>query len=634
MTRIISVEENSPSGRWLQSMGYAHDGYLRVDEDRWQRFSDEVSNHVAHQHLSEEERKLFCCVAYLTHEKPQSPPEAVAPHPIMVVPEPVPIPPPLSIPVVRTRDWLGITRNILLLAILLVLLGKTAHCQQVVYGRYSAAPTALTDGQSAPLLFDTAHRLIINCGTGCSGGGGGSNPAAGATGSAVPTSASYNGLNVGGNLLGQTGISGAGVVAGHTLLVDKNGAPFDSSVTLGSALALQVAVPDGVIAVQGSPPWTIKGTGTAGTPNTGVVTIQGISSMTKLLVTPDANSAINLAQANGATVNIGNGTAGTGTLRVAIASDNTAFSVNQGTSPWIIAGGGTAGSAASGVVTIQGIASMTKLLVTPDANSAINLAQVNGATVNVGNGTTSTGTQRVTIASDNTAFSVNAVQSTSPWIIAGGGTAGSAASGVVTIQGIASMTKLLVTPDANSSVNVAQINGVTPLMGNGVTGTGSPRVTIASDNTAFSVNSVQSGTWTVQPGNSANTTAWLVQPVPGTANGMSLFNLEPTASDNHANIKNGATLFYHLQATNKGSNNLYLRLYNAGSGFSGCASATNLVYSAIIPNGTGNGAGIVDDYPMGITFSTGLSVCVTGAYGQGDTTNAVASIGEINIAYK
>jgi hypothetical protein len=36
----------------------------------------------------------------------------------------------------------------------------------------------------------------------------------------------------------------------------------------------------------------------------------------------------------------------------------------------------------------------------------------------------------------------------------------------------------------NLSTNVAQINGVTPLMGNGVTGTGSPRVTIASDNSA------------------------------------------------------------------------------------------------------------------------------------------------------
>jgi hypothetical protein len=57
--------------------------------------------------------------------------------------------------------------------------------------------------------------------------------------------------------------------------------------------------------------------------------------------------------------------------------------------------------------------------------------------------------------------------------------------------------KLLVTPDsvalpANQSVNVSQINGVTPLMGNGVTGTGSQRVTIASDNTAFPVNATLS----------------------------------------------------------------------------------------------------------------------------------------------
>src|ERR1051325_9494202 len=51
--------------------------------------------------------------------------------------------------------------------------------------------------------------------------------------------------------------------------------------------------------------------------------------------------------------------------------------------------------------------------------------------------------------------------------------------------------------EANQSVNTAQINGVTPLMGNGTTGTGSQRVTIASDNTAFTVNAAQSGTWNV-----------------------------------------------------------------------------------------------------------------------------------------
>lgn len=63
------------------------------------------------------------------------------------------------------------------------------------------------------------------------------------------------------------------------------------------------------------------------------------------------------------------------------------------------------------------------------------------------------------------------------------GTAGTASAQVLTVQGVASMTKLLVTPDANSAVNVAQINGVTTTMGNGVSGTGVQRVTIASDST-------------------------------------------------------------------------------------------------------------------------------------------------------
>jgi hypothetical protein len=89
-------------------------------------------------------------------------------------------------------------------------------------------------------------------------------------------------------------------------------------------------------------------------------------------------------------------------------------------------------------------------------------------------------------------------------------------------------------------VNVAGFNGSTPLMGNGPTGAGSLRVTIASDNTAntnawkvdgsavtqpvslvsvpshavtnagtFAAQAAQSGTWTMQPGNTANATPWL-----------------------------------------------------------------------------------------------------------------------------
>lgn len=92
-------------------------------------------------------------------------------------------------------------------------------------------------------------------------------------------------------------------------------------------------------------------------------------------------------------------------------------------------------------------------------NSAVNVAQVGGNTTAVGNGTTSTGTQRVTLSSDST--------------------------GQVAL---ATGANVIGTLTANQSVNTAQINGVTPLMGNGVTGTGSQRVTIASDNTAFNVN--------------------------------------------------------------------------------------------------------------------------------------------------
>jgi hypothetical protein len=66
----------------------------------------------------------------------------------------------------------------------------------------------------------------------------------------------------------------------------------------------------------------------------------------------------------------------------------------------------------------------------------------------------------------------------------------------------------------NRAVNVAQINGVTPLMGNGVTGTGSQRVTIASDNTAFAVNPA-SATTPVSTMNSASANAGLNAAIAG-----------------------------------------------------------------------------------------------------------------------
>lgn len=112
---------------------------------------------------------------------------------------------------------------------------------------------------------------------------------------------------------------------------------------------------------------------------------------------------------------------------------------------------------------------------------ATNVSQVGGNATATGNGTTTTGTQRVTLSSDST--------------------------GQVTLATGANTIGALT---ANQSVNLSQVAGTTTSTGNGTAGAGTQRVTIASDNTAFTVNAAQSGTWTVQPGNTANTTAWLV----------------------------------------------------------------------------------------------------------------------------
>lgn len=95
--------------------------------------------------------------------------------------------------------------------------------------------------------------------------------------------------------------------------------------------------------------------------------------------------------------------------------------------------------------------------------------------------------------------------------VSGTGTAGSAASGVMTVQGIASMTPLVVS-DGTGSMNVIVDSGTLTSITNPVTvaqGTaGNLNATVVGTGT-FATQAAQSGTWTVQPGNTANTTPWL-----------------------------------------------------------------------------------------------------------------------------
>jgi hypothetical protein len=96
---------------------------------------------------------------------------------------------------------------------------------------------------------------------------------------------------------------------------------------------------------------------------------------------------------------------------------------------------------------------------TPGTTNAVSIAQIGSTTITAGNGVTGAGSQRVTIASDNTPFPIKIDQTT---------------------------------PGTTNAFAVAQIGSTTVATGNGVVGAGVQRVAIASDNTAFAVNATLS----------------------------------------------------------------------------------------------------------------------------------------------
>lgn len=575
----------------------------------------------------------------------------------------------------------------------------------------------------------------------CSGGGGGSNPAAGPTAAAVPLDASYNGLNVAGNLVGQTGSTVSAHTSADVALHDGAGNAINSTSN-----ALNVNFTNSVIGVtQSTNPWIVIGNGTAGSAGTSVLTIQGIAGMTKLLVTPDANSAVNVAQINGSTV----ATAATGIAKAGIV-DSTGGSITAtgGSLNVNVTGGSTGNGAASntganvpaqagytglidqasghlvgwsGVVTLGGPVAANVLLSDPTLGTAIGVAGAplfnylgniqssivwtSGTALNTaanfitqGYGSQSAvinvvppgtlsggaitfegsgdGTNYVTMPADSilditsTTFAQVAIPytlvasttkrfliSSKGWpyvrvklstaITGAGNTTITAtqqpfnpAQEMIAFSPTAANFLATVTQGTSPWVdNVSQLNGTTIDTNSGNKSAGTMRMVLATDQpnltSALNVSAAESGTWTVQPGNTPNTTAWLVQPIGGTTNGLTIATpIEPGASDNHQNITTAASTLYHVSITNKGSVNQYVRFYNAGAAFNGCNSASNLKLEYIVPNATANGAGIVDDFPLGGAFSSGIALCVTGAYGQTDTTNATASILAINVMYR
>lgn len=161
-----------------------------------------------------------------------------------------------------------------------------------------------------------------------------------------------------------------------------------------------------------------------------------------------------------------------------------------------------------------------------------------------------------------------------------------------------------------NNVNVSQINGVTPLMGNGVTGTGSPRVTIASDSsgliTTGTFGSASSTVLSVQGG--ASMTPVRQFPVP-TALSEGAITPVTVSSGQTLVLKNTAGNLYGVYATNLTASAGFLVLGNVAS-----APADGAVTPIeCIPIAANGNASINYNGAPPAAFSTGITAWLSSA---------------------
>lgn len=307
-----------------------------------------------------------------------------------------------------------------------------------------------------------------------------------------------------------------------------------------------------VTANAGTGPWPV-------TDNGGSLTVDGT-----VTTSPPSNASTNITQLGGNAIDIGSGVASTGTARVILATDQAALPVTDNGGSLTIDGTVTVTqatgtnlhvvvdtaptTAVTGPLTDAQLrasavpVSLTSTTITGTStvagaksnNNAAPGATNVGALVAVANAAAPSQTEGNLVALRTNLAGDVAVTLDSEAVVLGAGAAtigslaanqsvntaqfggtnistGTGASGAgiprVTLSNDSSLA-------ANQSVNVSQMNGVAVSMGAGTTGTGVQRVVLPTDQSAIPV--TQSGTWTVQPGNTANTTPWLTTDTPRT----------------------------------------------------------------------------------------------------------------------
>lgn len=242
------------------------------------------------------------------------------------------------------------------------------------------------------------------------------------------------------------------------------------------------------------------------------------------------------------------------------------------------------------------------------AQQAIDLETIGaypGTAVATGNGVAGAGVQRVTIASDNTAFAVNA-----------------------TLQAAAATTigKVDILGNAGAIMDFAGQNAASPansLLIGGQFNT-SPTTITSGNSSPLQLNSA--GQLLVAcTGCSAASTVSLVPQITG---GLTLSHTVLAATTNATSLKASAGQVYHVCLNNNTSYPLFLKFYNKASA---PTVGTDTVVHVLEAQA---GVPVCEATEEGYVFSTGIAWAATKGITDADTTAVALSDGSVEIASK
>lgn len=216
-------------------------------------------------------------------------------------------------------------------------------------------------------------------------------------------------------------------------------------------------------------------------------------------------------------------------------------------------------------------------------------------------------------------------------VIADSGSTTAVTGNVTVVQ--ATGTNLHAVVDSGTVTTVSTVTSLSQWAGNaistgtGVRGVGVLRVTVCTDDV---IPASQSGTWTVQPGNTPNSTPWLTTQTPATSGGCSGYSVNSSGAANQdsAAIKGSAGQVYGWSIQNTTASARYVKLYNKASG---ATSGDTPVLRLYLPPTGGN------NMPVGDSgFACGTGICIRITTGAADSDTGACSANDVlaNVFYK